>query len=116
MRHTLASRLLAVLAAALLLSGAGGAADLDALLFHGGAAGSTGSSPHFEAAGTTGHHADRCLLVLRLASGTRAPAVALSRRFESLPTRAGSRRPATAPDRHDPALHQESRAPPSVLA
>ena len=116
MRRTLASRLFAALAAALLLSGAGGAADLDALLFHGRAAGTAASPPHFEAAGTTSHHADRCLLVLRLASGARASAVSLSRRFESLQTHAGSRRPATAPQRHDPALHQESRAPPSVLA
>ncbi|HXY18679.1 MAG TPA: hypothetical protein VEH83_01640 [Gemmatimonadales bacterium] len=112
----MALRLLAVLVTAVLLGGAGGAADVDALLFHGAAGRAAPATPHFEAAGRTGHHADQCLLALRLATGTRAAPIVLPRQFESLPTRGGARRPAAAPERHDPALHQESRAPPSVLA
>jgi len=116
MRRPLVSRLFAVLVAALLLGGAGGEADLDALLFHGGASGPATTRPHFEAAGTGSHHADQCLLALRLASGTRATPSLLPGRAEALPARGAARRPVTAPDRFYPGLHQDSRAPPSVLA
>ena len=116
MRRPLRSRLFTLLVAALLFGGAGGAADLDALVFHGRDAGAAAASPHFEAAGRTGHHADQCLLALRLASGTRATPSLLPGRAEALPARGAARRPVTAPDRFYPGLHQDSRAPPSVLA
>lgn len=116
MRRTLASRLFALLVAALLLGGAGGAADLDALLFHGAAGRNAVAAPHFEAGGTSKHHADQCLLALRLASGTKAARSRLPMRLEGTPAPAASRRPVAVPDRFYPGLHQDSRAPPAPLA
>jgi len=113
MRRHPTSRLFAGLVAALLLGGAGGAADLDALLFH-GAARTAPASAHFEAA-RTAHHADQCLLALRLATGAGAAPFALPARAEGMAARPAARRPVAAPERFDPGLHQDSRAPPLVL-
>lgn len=104
-----------MLVTVVLLGGAGGAADVDALLFHGAAGRAAAATPHFEAAGRTGHHADQCLLALRLASGRLAASFAFPVRFEGLPLRGAAAAPASAPIRFYPGLHQQSRAPPSAL-
>lgn len=110
-----AFRATALLVTALFLGGVGGASDLDALLFHG--AGAPGAAaPHFESAGTTNHHADDCLLTLRLASSRGAPPLGSPIRFESIPQHAVAPRPVGAPQRFLPGLHQDSRAPPAALA
>ena len=108
-------RATALLTAALFLGGIGGASDLDALLFHGaGAAGAPGT--HYEPAGSAHHHADNCLLTLRAASGRGAAALDHSLRFDGIPQHEAAPRPVAAPQRFLPGLHQDSRAPPAVLA
>jgi hypothetical protein len=109
------SRALAILVAALFLGGVGGASDLDALLFHG--AGAPGAAAtHYEPAGTANHHADNCLLTLRLASGRGAPPLGFPVRFEGIPQHDAAPRQVAAPQRFLPGLHQDSRAPPASLA
>jgi len=105
----------AALVAALLLGGAGGTADLDALLFHRAGGPAAPAVAHLEAGGTTTHHADQCLLALRLASGRLTAAFAFPVRVEGLPLRGAAPAPAAAPIRFYPGLHQQSRAPPSAL-
>ena len=115
MPRTVRSRAAALLLAALFLGGVGGASDLDALLFHG--AGAPGAaSAHYERAGTTSHHADNCLLTLRVASGRGTASPASPVRFEGIPQRNAAPRPVAAPSRFHPGLHQDSRAPPASLA
>jgi len=112
MRTSLGTRLLAVLVAALFLGGAGGAADVDALLFHGAGGRAVPAAAHVEAGGAAAHHADQCLLALRLASGRLSTALAFPVRVEGLPLRGAAASPAAAPVRFFPGLHQQSRAPP----
>jgi hypothetical protein len=108
-------RATALLLAALFLCGVGGASDLDALLFHG--AGAQGAAaPHFEPAGATNHHADNCLLTLRLASSRAAPPLGFAVRFEGIPEHTAASLPMSAPPSFHPGLHQDSRAPPAALA
>jgi hypothetical protein len=112
MRPSHGTRLLAVLVAALFLGGAGGAADLDALLFHGAGGQAVAASTHLEPGGAPAHHADLCLLALRLASGRLSAALTFPVRVEGLPLRGPAASPAAAPARFFPGLHQQSRAPP----
>lgn len=112
MRHARGTRLLAVLVAALFLGGAGGAADADALLFHRAGGPAAVAAAHFEPGGATAHHADQCLLALRLATGRQTTALAFPVRVEGLPLRGAAPSPAAAPVRFYPGLHQQSRAPP----
>ncbi len=112
MRQSRGARILALLVAALFLGGAGGAADLDALLFHGAGRAAAPAAAHFEAGGITTHHADQCLLALRLANGRLAAALVFPVRLEGLPLRGAAAAPAVAPARSWPGLHQQSRAPP----
>ncbi len=110
-----AFRATALLVAALFFGGVEGASDLDALLFHGpGAPGA--AAPHFESAGTTNHHADECLLTLRLASSRGAAPLGPPVRFDGIPQHAVAPLPMAAPPSFRPGLHQDSRAPPAVLA
>jgi len=109
-------RATAVLLAALFLGGVGGAADVDALLFHAGRPVALLPGPHYEPAGGANHHADHCLLTLRVAGGRGAPSLAHFVRIGALPHAAAAPAPAAAPVRFFPGLHQESRAPPSALA
>jgi len=114
MRRTPSTRLLAVLVAVLFIGGIGGASDLDALLFHG--AGAPGAAAaHVESGGTT-HHADNCLLTLRVASGRGSPALGSPVRFEGIPQHEAVLRRVSAPRSYHPGLHQDSRAPPAPLA
>jgi hypothetical protein len=112
-RQRAGSRLTAVLLAALLLGAAGGAADVDALVFHTGHGRATLMEPHYEPAGTTNHHADHCLLTFRIHTGRPAPPPRFPVRSEGVPQHAATRRPAAAPHRFFAGLHQESRAPPT---
>jgi hypothetical protein len=111
----LRSRFVALLLAAHTLGAVAGAADLDALFFHTGPARAALMGPHFEPAGTADHHADHCLLTLRIHSGRRSAPPRFPVRLEGIPQHAPARRPAVAPDRFFPGLHQESRAPPAPL-
>ena len=114
MRRTLSARLLAILVAVLFIGGMGGASDLDALLFHSGTAPATGT--HYEPAGATTHHADNCLLTLRVASGRGSFPLASPVRFEGLPQHATGPLPVVVPPTCHPGFHQDSRAPPAALA
>jgi hypothetical protein len=109
-------RSVAVFLAALFLGGVGGAADVDALLFHAGRAVVPLTGPHYEPAGAPNHHADHCLLTLRVAGGRSAPSAGrMGRAVVPLRTFAGPTL-AAAPLGFLPGLHQESRAPPAALA
>jgi len=111
-RRPLQTRATALVLAALFLGGVGGASDLDAVLFHG--AGTPGAATtHYEPAGSTSHHADNCLLTLRVASGRGAASLDYFVRFEGIPQRAVPPRPVAAPQSFLPGLHQYSRAPPA---
>jgi hypothetical protein len=114
--HRPPRRVLALLLAAFFLGGVGGASDIDALLFHSHGVEAPRMGPHYEPAGAPNHHADHCLLTLRLHSGNRPAPFHAAGRAEEIPDRLSVPRPAAAPERFDPALHQESRAPPAVLA
>ena len=114
MRRTSASRLLATLVGALFLGGIGGTSDLDALLFHSGTAPATRT--HYEPAGPTTHHADHCLLTLRVAAGRSSAPVATALRFEGIPEHLPAPRLTTVPRSFLPGLHEDSRAPPAALA
>jgi hypothetical protein len=114
MRPSLRSRALAFLLAALFIGGVGGTSDLDALLFHRAGAAAAGRAPHVEA--SSGCHAERCLLVFRLASGRVAPPLGPVIRFVGLPVYDGGSRPAAAPRRADGRFLQQSRAPPAPPA
>ena len=116
MRRGPRSRLTAFLLAALFLGGVGGASDLDAFLFHGAGAPGAAAAAHYEPCGTTSHHADNCLLTLRVASGRGAPSLGSPVRFEGIPLHAAAARPLAAPQTFLPGLHQDSRAPPAALA
>lgn len=114
--HRTGLHLTALILAALFLGGVGGAADVDAVLFHGAGAHSAPMGPHYEPAGTTDHHADHCLLGFRISSGRRPASRRCHVRFEGIPQHAAARRPTAAPERFRPGLHQDSRAPPVSLA
>jgi hypothetical protein len=115
MRRTASSRILAVLLAALFIGGVGGASDLDALLFHG--AGDPGAAAaHFESGGIANHHADNCLLTLRVASGRGSLPLGSPVRFEGIPQRTAAPRPVAVPRSFHPGFHQDSRAPPASVA
>ncbi|HTT66554.1 MAG TPA: hypothetical protein VMF70_00870 [Gemmatimonadales bacterium] len=108
-------RATALLVTALFLGGIGGAADLDALLFHG--AGAPGAAAtHYESTGSTHPHADNCLLTLRVASGRGSLPLASPVRFEGLPQHATGPLPVVVPPTFHPGFHQDSRAPPAALA
>ena len=109
-------RSVAVFLAALFLGGVGGAADVDALLFHAGRPVAPLLGPHYEPAGAPNHHADHCLLTLRVANGRGSPALGHLLRFEESLSYAAAARPAAAPHCFFPGLHQDSRAPPAALA
>jgi hypothetical protein len=109
-------RLTGLVLAVLFLGAVGGAADLDALLFHAGRARDPYTGVHYEPAGTANHHADHCLLTFRIHSGRRAAPLRFLVRFEAIPQHATPARPAAAPHRFHPGRHQESRAPPASLA
>jgi hypothetical protein len=111
----LRSRATALLVAALFLAGVGGASDLDAVLFHGAGAQGTAAA-HCEPGGTTSHHADSCLLTLRVAGGRGAAPTDSPVRFASIPQHPAAPSPAAAPPTFLPGLHQDSRAPPAALA
>ncbi len=114
MPHRLRHRAFALLLAALFVGGVGATSDLDALLFHGAAAGPASRAPHVDSG--TGCHAESCLLAFRLASGRVAPPLGLVVRFEGMPLHDAGARPAVAPRRPDGGLHPQSRAPPAPLA
>ena len=108
-----ATRVVAVLVAVLFLGGAAGTSGLDALLFHRGApAPATGT--HVEAGATAGHHADQCLLALHLAGGRMAPRLSFPIRPVGLPLVSAASAPAALPLRLYTGLLQQSRAPPAV--
>ena len=115
MRGAPSTRILAVLVAALFFAGEAGTSGLDAVLYHGAGGTASAAVPHVER-GTTYHHADRCLLALRLANGRQSPSLGLAIRFEGVPSRGMTRRPPAAPHRSFTGLHEQSRAPPAPLA
>ena len=113
MRHRFRSRATALGLAALFLGGAGGASDLDALLFHGRGSAVVANVPHVEATGNPNCHAERCALALRLANGRTAPALSVLERVEGIARHAAAVPPASVPHCFDPGLHLQSRAPPA---
>jgi hypothetical protein len=113
LRQRAGSRLAAFLLAALFVGAVGGAADADALLFHTGHGHAALMGPHYEPGGSPDHHADHCLLTFRIHTGRRPAPRRFPVRFEGIPQHAAARRPAAAPHRFYPGLHQESRAPPT---
>ncbi len=115
MRHRTAFRATAGLLAALFLGGAGGASDVDALLFHRGASVVAAGVSHVESAGESACHTDRCVLALRLANGRVARTLSVPVRFEAIPVLGAASRPDVAPSRFLPGLHLQSRAPPTPL-
>jgi hypothetical protein len=116
MRHGFRSRATALLLAALLLGGVGGASDLDAFLFHSPGAAAAAAVSHIETAGAPNCHTERCVLALRLANGRVAHALAVSVRIEGMPLIPALARPAAEPLRFFPGRHRQSRAPPGFLA
>lgn len=114
--HRLRSRATAVLLAALFLGGVGGTSVVDALLFHMGRPTLSLTGPRYEPLGAPNDHAAHCLLTLRVASGRRSAPVGHFVRYAALPLVAPAPRPAAAPHRFFPGRHQDSRAPPPVLA
>jgi hypothetical protein len=108
-----ARRVAATLLAAFFVGAAGGAADADALLFHRHDTGAALLGPHYEPAGAANHHADHCLLTFRIHSGRRSTCPRYPARLAGVPEYPAARRPAAAPHRFRPGLHQESRAPPT---
>jgi len=114
MRHPLRSRAVALLLALLFIGGVGATSDLDALVFHRANAGTVTGAPHVEAG--SGCHAERCLLIFRLASGRVAPTLDLVIRFEGMPQHDAGSHPASLLHRSDAGLHPQSRAPPAPPA
>ena len=113
MRGARSTRFLAALVALLFFAGEAGTSGLDALLFHG-----RGSAPdpvvtHIDSGSGAGHHADQCLLALRLASGSVSPSLGVGIRFEGIPSRELAARLPAEPHRYYTGLHQQSRAPPA---
>jgi hypothetical protein len=106
------SRVAGALLALLLLASTGGASDLDALLFHTGGAPAVPTERHYERPGA-GHHADHCLLALRISSGRRPRPRAVAIRLQAPVQQLESPRPPAAPHRFYPGLHQDLRAPPT---
>lgn len=116
MRRARATRILAALVAALFFAGDAGASGLDALLYHGAGAPGGVATTHYEPGGAAHHHADQCLLALRLANGRASASLGIAIRFESLPSHAVTARPPAAGHRSFTGLHEQSRAPPADLA
>jgi len=116
MRRSLRSRATALVLAALFLGGVGGAADLDAFLFHSVGASVAAGVPHIETAGNPNCHTERCVLALRLANGRVAPDLRVPVRFEGMPLITTTARLAAEPHRFFPGRHRQSRAPPAFLA
>jgi hypothetical protein len=114
-RHAVRAAALAV--ATLLLWGETGAADLDALLYHGGGAPAPAAANHVESPGASGrHHADHCLADFRLlARGAVAPAEA-SGPPPAAPEHAIALPPPALGATGFRGFHQRSRAPPASLA
>jgi hypothetical protein len=104
-------RLAALLLTIAFVGGGFGLADLDALLFHGGA--SAPQQPHYDQPGGCGSHAEHCVLgapvSLRHAAGGLAslPITTLSARPAPIPEPASTPRPA------DRVNLQPTRAPPA---
>ncbi len=109
-------RVVAALLALGFMGGMGGVSDLDALLFHRGAAMPAGAAQHVEASHAAGCHADRCVLALRLASSRVAPRLGLLIRFDGIPQYEAIARPAAAPHRATANHQQRPRAPPASIA
>ena len=116
MRSALPTRIVSALVALLFFTGETGASGLDALLYHRTGAPGTAARTHYEPGGGTHHHADQCLLALRLASGRGSSSLGVAIRFESIPSRAVGVRPPAALHRSFAGLHEQSRAPPAVPA
>jgi len=102
--------------AALFLGGAGGASDLDAVLFHHAGSVLAAGAAHVETAGNPACHAERCMLALRLANGRVAQPLAMPVRFEGIPQHDAGVRPLSAPRRTPAGPQQQPRAPPASLA
>ena len=115
MRGAPSTRILAVLLAALFFAGEAGTAGLDAVLYHRDRAAASAAVPHVER-GTTSHHADRCLLAFRLTNGRQSPSLGLAIGLEGVPSRGEPSRPPAEPHRSYTGLHEQSRAPPALLA
>ena len=111
MRPSSWSRAAGVLLAVVFLASVGGASDLDALLFHSGAGAGAVTGSHFERPGAS-HHADHCLLALRIGAGRRPVFRAIAIRLQAAVLESDAPRPAPAPHRFYPGLHQDLRAPP----
>ena len=109
------SRALVALLAALFLGGAGGASDLDAVLFHRAGAVVAAGAAHVETAGNPGCHAERCVLALRLANGRVAQALGVPVRFEAIPLHDAGAQPISAPRRPPANPQQQPRAPPASI-
>ena len=116
MRTSLGSRSVAALLAALFFGGAGGASDLDAVLFHRGGAPIAAGASHVEAAAAANCHAERCVLALRLANGRVAHGLAVPVRFEGIPQHDAGAKPASAQRRASANPQQQPRAPPASIA
>ncbi len=113
MGHSRTTRFAAAAAALLFLGGTTAVSSLDALLFHSGTREAV-VVPHVEAGGTTGHHADQCLLSFRLANGRVSAGLPAAIRVLALPSRPAAAPPSAVPVRFYPGLHQQSRAPPTA--
>ncbi len=116
MRSALSTRIMAALVALLFFGGETGASGLDALLYHRAGAPGAAARTHYEPRGGTDHHADQCLLALRLANGRASASLGVAIRFENIPSRAVAARPPAVPHRFYTGLHEQSRAPPAPLA
>jgi len=112
----LRSRAIAVLLTALFLGGAGGTADVDALLFHTGRTVVEPAGPRYEPVGAPHDHAAHCVLTLRVATAPRSPRTGRIVRYVGAPLVDPEPRSTAAPSRFFPGLHQDSRAPPAALA
>jgi len=116
MRGAPLTRILAALVTLLFFAGVVGTSGLDALLFHGAGAAPAVAAAHYEPGGATNHHADQCLLALRLANGRSSASLSIPIRFEGIPSRTFAARPPAEPHGYYTGLHQQSRAPPAPVA
>ncbi len=83
------------------------------MLFHGRGTVPDPVVTHVEQGNGAGHHADQCLLALRLASGSASPSLGVGIRFEGIPSRNLAVRLPAEPHHFYTGLHQQSRAPPA---
>jgi hypothetical protein len=106
----------AVVLAIVFLLGSYGLPAFDALAFHRGGADPGIGQPHFEAAGTSCGHSDRCVLGITLPGPRIVNHVDIGQHFCGLLESLTSPTPPSTPRAESPSTLAQPRAPPGQLA